>query len=533
MMKKMLAMLLAVLLLAAPLSGLAEAQDYTGTALEAGRRLNWTVTLGDVAADMTGEPAVDQVIADLLNGLVISGYMQGDEMYYAIGMKQDGGKVADLLTLGAAVTGDDVYLLSNIIGGAVVVTADEVVPVLQRLMDMFVLMGFLEESEAESIKAQLPEIWQMAVDEFNVGYNAGMNAASMLEDLDVTALNYDALLEIVNMVAGKMTTSEPDLLPRNCDPAVAMVTCIMTPAEMNAMLTGVVQFIKDNPDLANVIAAEIDFENTIAPEMSGVAGENVDFMGFLDMLKAEIEQAEIYEGDVVMRLWMGEDGGIVAANVAMQKDGELLTDELTLDYHRLTMNNAVAHSAAMTFPEGANAITVDVVVGEKTVMVNFAVAEEGETRILVQVDYTDRSEGDLQACDVVIDMTITEVTVNMSGTVNSLAEAYTAQQTIENTTINLHFDYSSDVLVNGVDFTSKESLVIAVNGKEYATVLSEMESVAPGTSITEGNVVRPAALSDADFANWFVNVYNALFSWLQNALFALPTSVMNLLNTGF
>lgn len=523
-MKKMLAMLLAVLLLAAPLSSLAEAVDYTTAALEAGRRIEWKVTLGDVAADMTGEPAVDQVIADVLNALVISGYTQGDEMYYAIGMKQDGGKVADLLSVGAAVVGDDVYLLSNLIGGSIVVSGDEVVPLLQRLVDMFVLLGLIPENEAESVKAQMPEMWQMMADEFA----ASFNASAMLNDLDVNALNYDALLGIVTTVAGKMTQSEPDPLPRNCDPAVSMMTVVMTPEEMNAMFVAMLQFLKDNPDLANAIAAEIDFDNTIAPEMSGVAGENLDFMGFLDMLADEIRNAQAFEGDVVMRIWVGEDSMPVAANVVMQKDGEILEDEPTLGYHRLTMNTAVAHSMVMTVPDGD--ISLDVVVDDKHVMANFAVAEAGETLILVQVDYTDRSAENLQACDVIVDVTVNEATVNMEGTVNSIAD-YTASRTLE--TISLHFDYSSDVVLDGVDFTGKESLNVAVNGKEYVTVLSETASVAPGASIADGNVVRPAALSDADFANWFVSVYTALFSWVQNALVALPASVMNLINTGF
>ncbi|MBR3765265.1 MAG: hypothetical protein IKK57_12050 [Clostridia bacterium] len=527
-MKKMLAMLLAVMLLAAPLSGLAEAADYSvGAALEAGRRVNWTVSVGDVAADMTGEPAVDQVIADVLNALVISGYMQGDEMYYAIGMKQDTGAVADLLNVGAAVVGDDVYLLSNLIGGTIVVSGEEVVPLLQRLVDMFVLLGFIPETEAESVKALIPEYWQLFLDEFN----ASMTAGNLMNDLDVTALNYNALLEQVGIVAGKMTQGEPDPLPRNCDPAVAMVTCTMTPEEMNALIASLVQFIKDNPDLADVIATEMDYDNTIAPEMSSVAGENVDFMGFLDMMMDEIRQSEIYEGDVVMRIWLGEDGMPVAMNTVVMKDGVVNEDSVSLDYHRLTMNSTVAHSVTMAFPEGD--ITLDVVVGEKNVMANFAVAEAGETRILVQVDYTDRSEGELKAYDVAVDVTITEATVSMEGTVNTLTDVYNAQQTVENTTINLHFDYSYDAVSSGMDFTCKDSLTIEVDGKEYLTILGQMETTAPGASITEGTVVRPAALSDADFANWFVSAYTALFSWAQNALFTLPASVMNLMNTGF
>ena len=104
-MKKMLATLLALMLLAMPFSGLAETVpadtldlsamfanveevDYYTQALEAGRRLNFSVNISDVAEDFTGEPAVDQVIADVLNALDITGYVQGEETVFAIRMEQ-------------------------------------------------------------------------------------------------------------------------------------------------------------------------------------------------------------------------------------------------------------------------------------------------------------------------------------------------------------------------------------------------------------------------------------------------------------
>lgn len=532
-MKRMLAALLAVLMLAMPLSGLAEmnvvtaytteSDNYYDKAINAGRRVTFTMSMSDVAADFTGEPAVDQVIYDILDALVITGYMQGDEGYYAIGMKQESGAVADLLTMGVAVAGEDAYILSNLIGGTIVVSADEVVPVLERVIDLLVQMGMIPETEAESIKAQMPEMWAMMQEEF-----AGAFASqSALDQLDPATFNYDALLAIVETVSGKVITGEPAVLPRNCDTAVSMITVTLTPAEMNGLLISVLQFIKDNPDLANAIAAEIDFENTIAPEFSSVSGEPVDFMGFIDQLIAKLGEKMIYAGDVVYRIWMGEDGMPVAMDCVAPILSEDETVEFHFDYTRLTMNENVVHSGVLAFPGGD--VTVNVIDRGETITIGLAVAENGETRIDAKLDYTDRSADNLIACDVALDLTVTEADVSMTYYAGDVSHT----QTQEDTTINVQIALTSDTVLDGVDFTEDQVLKITVNGKEYMTINLHCQTEDAGDSIMTGNVVRPAELNDNDFANWFVNAYSAVFSWPQNLIFAMPASFMNLINTGY
>lgn len=521
-MKKFLATVLALMLLALPCAGMAETmpdlnaflagdEDYYTTALEAGRRITFTVDLSDVATDFTGEPAVDQVIHDLLGGLSITGYVQADEVFYAIGMKQENGDVAQILTMGAAVAGEDAYILTNLIGGTIVVSQDEVLPLLERVVDMMVRMGFLSEQEAAFMKAELRSTIEMAQQKATATANAG------LAGVDFTSLDYSALMGIFTMVSDKMVAGEADVLPKNCDPAAGMITVTMTPADMKALVAGMLQFVKDNPALADAIAAEIDFDNTIAPEISGVSGEPVTFMGFIDMALAKLETEEFYESDVVLRMWVDENGDVVAMDCT--------SEDMTFNYSRLTVNEGVAHTFQMAFPGGD--ITLSVLDGGDHVVADFAAAENGKTVMSMRIDYTDRSYDKVQAGDIVLDMYFNEATFNASGSYGG--QTYSSS-TVEKD-VNIRLDITSETVIDGVDFTEKEQITVSVNGKEYATVNVAISSDEPGASIMSGSVVRPAELTDNDFATWFIGAFNAMYSWATNAIFAMPVSLINLINT--
>lgn len=518
MMKKILATMLALMMLMMPASGLAETtvnDDVFATALAAGRRVTFDVTLSDVATDFSGEPAIDQVICDVLNALKITGYVQGDEMYFSIGMTQESGAVADLLTVGAATSGEDVYLLSNLIGGTIVVGNDEVQPLLERLIDMLVTMDAMTEREAAEIKAGMAELF--------AGMNAEMPAAVGLDAIDIAELDMSAILAVAEVIMGKVTVGEMDVLPKNCDTPASMISVTLTPEEMKSLIASVFQFVKDNPALAEAIANEISFDETIAPQFSGVSGEPVDFMGFIDMLLAELTEAELYQGDTTMKIWLDEAGEPVAISIVAPVEG----GEMTLNHNRLTTNDAVLNSFVFAFPGGD--VSVDVVEKGSEVSMNFAVAENGETRIAVKADYTDRSAENLNAFDLVMDMTITDVTLTSSYAYNDAS--YSNSDEVDE--VNIGIRSTSDTVIDGIDFTTNGSMTVAVDGKEYLTINITVKSEEAGASIMTGDVVRPAELSDADFANWFVGAFSALYAWAQNALFAMPSSLINLFNTGF
>lgn len=508
-MKKLTALLLALLMLVLPFGSLAETVtgDYRADAIEAGRRITTTTTLSNVTNNLTGDPAVDEVIVDVLNALVITAYEQNGEFYYAISLKQDNGDIADLLSLGVALDGNDAYILSNLIGGTIVVSGDEAGSVLNRLVDMFVLIGMFTEEDAAYLKEELALMWDELVAEY----------ASMLS-METAALDFDsynttALLALVETLADKVVVAEEmDVLPRNCDTPVSMVTVTITPKDVVEVANAMVQFLIDNPALADYLAYAMDYEYSIAPYISMTETE-ISFTEYMQMTVDELDaSADETTTNMVLRMWMGEDDMPVAADLS-EVDPITGDAETYLNYTRLTMNDTVTHSA--TYTVDSSDVTVNVVEKANGLSFNLASAQFGETNIMLNVDWTDLSDESKEAGNVVVEYVEYDDYYYESGE------------------MSLKLDINYSVVTTGVDFTQEYAATIIVDDVEYATVNINAFTSEPGDSIKDGAVVRPAELSDADFANWFVNTYMSFSSWLQNAMLTLPTSVYTLLNTGY
>lgn len=522
-MKKFLASMLALLLLAMPFAGLAEtapamdlsallteSQDYSALALANGRRVSFNIEASDVATDLTGEPAIDAVIADVLNALVINGYAQGNEQSFTLGMEQQG-KVAEVLSIATAKDGADTYFKSNLTGATIVIGEDEVQPFAERLIDVMTAIGFFDEETAAGMKAELPAMMEQMKAEL---------AAVGSAQIDYASLDYSALVEAFAVVAAKMETGAPDILPRNCDPAVAMVTVTMTPDEMKGMIAAMIKFIQDNPTLADYIAAQISFEESIAPSMAGVTDETPTFTEFLDMASAELANEQIYAADTVIRIWLGEDNMPVAGKLtsaAFNEEGEAA--EFTVNYNRLTMNDAVAHSCTLILPDSG--MTLNFVDKGADFTANFSVVNaKGKTPFEMNIECTDRSGENLEACTAVVDIVVVNDGADMGVDVDEV-------------TTKIKLDIVSDTVLAGVDFTETDAVTITVDGKQIMTINLSYASAEAGESIMDGNVVRPVELSDADFANWFAGVYTTLYSMPQKLLYAMPASVMQLMNTAY
>lgn len=530
-MKKLTAFLLAMLMLVLPFGTLAEdnadafdfsaflaqeeATDLITRALENGRRVTNTIYLKDVSETFTDDPAVDEVIADVLNALVLTGYSQGEESGFAFSMKQESGEVADLLTGAWALAGEDAYISTNLLGGTIVISEPEVVPVMQRLVDMFVMLGLFEKEEAEQIKAEMPEIWETFKDEFATAFDA----VTTMENVDPMTLNYSALTSLADSLKEKVTVGEMDILPRNCDTATSMITVTLTADDVKNILISCIQFIKDNPVLADYIALEMQYEQTIAPEMAGMTDEQVDFYGFLDKAIEEIRNEEFLQGDIVARIWLGEDSLPVAAEVVMPIENGEETADLTVNYTRLTMNEMVAHSILMKAPD--TDMTVNIVDKGENATITLALAAESKTVLDMTIDFADNSTEDMDAFTAVIDMAVTE-------------EDYSyADDTTKDVTTAIKLTIDGQTVTKGVDFEQKVAVKVAVNEKEYLTICFDTVTSDPVDSIINAGAVRPAQLNDNDFANWFVSAYMSLYTWAENLLMVMPASLMNLMTTAY
>ncbi len=534
-MKKIIAMLVALMMLALPMAGLAEnafGVDYYTQAIESGRRVTTNMYVENIAADFTGDEAVDQIITDLLSAVSITTYSQDNEEFFALGLKQEQtGKVADLLTLGFAQDDDVNVITSNLLGGAIAVSAEEAPILMERLIDVLAMIGLFTEEDAQMLKDELATVIAAAPSE------AAMEdeIMAMIEGIDFTALDFSALTDAFLPVLESVETAEVTMQPKNCDPAVNMVPLNITGEQMKTMMTSFFRFIKANPQLAEVSGYFYDMMLSSAVAMA--EEEIPTYTEMLDKMLAEMDEEINIEGDTTVTVYLGEDGMPVMAEVKFPEqeanDAAAVAETVshtyvpTITYTRLTMNEVAAHSIVMDIDNVD--MTLNLAIRGENITVSFAVAEDGMTMFQMNMEIIDRSAENLIAFDMDMNMTIVD-DEQYDIAYNEETQRYEMVQ-LDPVTIEFGMKIVSDTVLNGIDFTSREAITISVAGKDYCTIVAESASAQPGASIADGEVVRPAALTDADFANWFVGVINGLQTWLYTVIEALPASILNLMMT--
>lgn len=538
-MKKLLTLLLAVLMLAMPLTGLAEAGIIGGAdgetaiftttdnltlsdlglmtgvtfnysqaikdALDAGRRVEIDIALSDWPSGVTGEEQVDQIINDVLDCLKFQVNQQGDEWTFALNMTGN-----DVLTLGGAVLGDDIYFNSNLLGGTIVFTMDEVVPVINRLLDMFVVAEMITAEEAEEIKAQLP----MIIDMVKAELESAMS--NPLENVDLSTLDLTALVDAIAPLANNVAVSEVTMQPRNCDPATTVATLTVSPEEFKAIVKAFLLFLKNNPAITDAIMAQSGMNNAVFT--TAMEEEEVDFNAVLDEAMADLENETLLAGDMVGSVYLGEDGMPVCVTLTMptvSTEYEYSSDDngsydvtessttvnVALTYARLTTNNAVNHSVTM---EADNiALTGNLVNEPNRLYLSMAGSEDGEEMMFVSLDQS---------------FTQTETNVDGVTTICFKAED-----------VDLRLEGPSNYVLDGVNFSGTDKMDLYVNDVKFLTMTMNVACTDPGASIINSSVVRPAELDDSEFANWFVGVFNGIQSWPFTLIQSLPESVLELM----
>lgn len=497
-MKKLAAFLLALLMMTMSFSGVAESlfpeMEATGTAalvenaLAAGRKITSTVKLSDWPAGLTGDESIDAAINDMLDALTMTSYVQGDETCFALNMSGN-----DILTFGVAQSGDDAYINTNLLGGTIVVGADEVQPLLERLIDLFALMGLFTEDDAAAIKEEMAVAFESIQGELS-------GLTTMPEfNFDITTLNLAALEELVNLVSGKLVISEVTMQPRNCDPATIMASMTITPDEFKGAMKTMVKFLQDNPALMDAVDEMISFQALMAAE-----GTPMTLNDLVAELAREVDNTTYLGGDMVLSIYMNDAGDLVAMNGVIpvqNEDGEVANIEFA--YGRLTMNEDVTHTVTVVIQDVT--LTVNVLTNENRLYVGFSM-NDAETTIYVTID-----------------------TLN-NETDEALNYAYAFAFGVQDPEVELELSVNgtSEYAVNGVDFAGKEAADVLLNGMKLLHIECDVVSGEAGDSIMTGDVVRPVELNDEDFANWFVGIVNGLQGWLGNAVMSLPESVLML-----
>lgn len=588
MMKKLLSLILALMMCA--VSGLAMAEggviggadgptevfvateplfilpgDLETAALEAGRMGTTTLTVTEVSGIDTGDADMDAALVDLFKALGIKSTVQGDETEFAVSISG-----TDVLTLGLAVSEDDIYVKSNLLGGTVAVGADELDGLITRLIDMLVMMEAFTEEEAAELKGMVDGVGQAIAALLE---NGGMDMELTEEDL--LALDFSAITAAMEPIMAKAQMVENPVVPKNCDPAVAGMTLNASNEDMVQVVKAMIQFIKDNPKLMNYIGLQLGLNSeaqleALWPTFESLGlyeskeeflADNPTFAQILDEALAELEGKKLLDGDYAINICLDEAGMPVYMTFtlpmyieqeALYTDAETVgeTTVIELVYSRMTVAQGVSHVVNLTVD--GETLTADTLINGNTAHIVLSVPEEEPVIIDAVVEGNNLTatltyaptESTTYTCTFDGSYLYTDTEYVLAGKV-TVEEVFIPEET-ETPTLNgmtlpgfeankpkprtntLTVDIKADYDLNGVDFTGVTDIVVSFNDVRVALQANSFTSD-PTESLMNGEVVRPAELDEAAFANWFVGVVNTIQSWSGNLMMALPESLLTVL----
>ena len=618
-MKKMMSLILAMLMLLTSFAALAE--DSVGViggadgptsvfvasgpktldqmareALDAGRRVTTKVRITELAGVETSDPVADAAMLELLGAMELTGAQQGDEIDLALSLGEN-----EVLDLGAAISGEDVYLESKLLGGTIVVNIDEVEPLAQRLLDMLVLMEAMTAEEAAALRQQIAELAEMLK---TIEMEAAAMEVPATFDLEsMAAWNYTALEQFAALAESKVVPVEEPVVPRMCDPAVSGVKAVFVNEDLVAGAKAILQFLLDNPELMESLGAAAGYptEEELTQDWESM-GQFYVLLGFYEdeaafraaqpTFKAEIENklAELddvkaIEGEFVTHVYYDAEGEIVYLTSTLPiaelqetvvegvVQSETKVYPISVAYTRQTVPQGVAHVCNLFVDEGT--VTIDSLVSEESTSFAVTIAEpdaepaklldvsvktgasqtnpgvtcidvaahlyDGSDAVVLQVLYDGEYEysdirnylsGDLKLTTFEYQLPTEPVVMSVvddeSGeTVEVEAERVVTEMGAELVAIpnTLSLTFSSDLAINGVDFSGKTTVAMAVEQIRIA-VEAEYATSDAEPSIMAGAVVRPAELDDQAFSDWFVSLIKNFNLWISNLINALPENVL-------
>lgn len=523
-------------------------QQLGEDAIAAGRKVTSTMTFTEFTGFATGDSATDAAIADLLAAMGLRVSRQGDEYDLALTLSGQ-----DALTLGVVPNGQDCYIKSNLLGGTIVVNADELEPLIGRVLDMMVLMEAMTEAEAESLREEM----SVMLEAFTEQMASSMASAAAMQDL--SSLNTKALEDFAALVADKVTPVEEIVVPRMCDPAVSGAKAVLTNEDMVACVKAIYQFLLDNPTLMDYIGQVMGYSTEVQLEAAwksygdiyqsigmyeskeAFLADNETFAQYIASEMAQADTRKMLDGEMVITVYTDAEDLPVYATLSLPLYIEATsvvdsakvngrTHQMDAVYTRQTVAAGVAHTLNFTY-EG-DTLTLDVLHGtDVTTIALNGVSASGEGIKLmdatvntadglnVEANYYDDNE-------MTASMLLTgESEFNDARSYFAGKLTVTAYEDGVPTTVVL--EVSSNYVIDGVDFSGNTKVRMEAEGKAIGVQMYSA-TFEPEASIMSGDVTRPAELDDAAFSNWFVRVINNLNSWLSTVIMMLPESVLTL-----
>lgn len=490
-MKKFTAVLLALLMMALPVLGMAASPaEMIEGAAAAGQPIHTAVTFdAGTIPGLDAETAA--MVNDLIDALGFTTDTQENQTNFA--MQLSG---TDVLTLAWATEGEDTYINSNLLGGTIAFNATEGDVIIDHLLKMAVDADMLTESDVAEVKQLIEQL------------KTEMN--TQVEAIDLENIDMTALLTVVEELMQKVTTGEVTQQPKNSDPAATVITMKLTGEDITKVYKVIFDVMKNVPQFTQALESAdltMNGEKVTADEMIAKLPELADQIGAM------------VQGEIPVEIYLDEAGEPVYGIMSMTMQAEDETITMDMDFARRTVNEGVTYAVTIR-AEDANdegvSITADVLETEALTTANVGIAsiKNGVSEPVITVSVLlNKNYGETKSEEnMIVDVVVTD---SDSG---------------EEISFKIDMDSETEVLADGgVQYEAEMDLYILGMEEELFTIEVEQLSGKAVDSIVTADAVRPGTMTEDEVAQYVNNdVMNALMNALMGLVQNLPASVLSL-----
>lgn len=488
-MKKLTSLLLALVMLALPMAGLASSpadlfsQATEGKPYKMEGKLSWgNLSLLDDASQ--------SIVKDVVDAISFTSFSQENQGDFALQLSGN-----DVLTLSTATQGEDTYLFSNLLGGTIAYNEAESAVLLDHLMQLAVAAEMMTQSDVEQTRAAIQE--------------ALAQAESTTTTSDVN-MDTDALVKWAEGFASRITTEEATQQPKNSDPAAKVLTFTLTGEDLTEVYTILFDSLKDNEAfISGLSSANVTLEGqpmtteelvALLPDIAKVAGDAV-------------------EGDVPVTVYVDAEDkpvyGTASITMKLENEGQTATITMDMDYTRLTVAEGETHSfniVAQDPEKDGISLSATVLDNDKLTIVSGSIGaiEDGVTTPALGLDLRlEKEYGD------------TESELGMEAVLTIVSEGEE---------ITLGLDMEAETKVIGEDVTYEGVVDLKLLGEKLLSLKLTGTTCEAAPSIVTADAVRPGQMSEEEFSTYATET---IIPALQNALVtlvqSLPASVLSLM----
>ena len=492
-MRKLFSLLLALVMLALPVTGLAASPaEMLDAAWAEGKTLSTTVSfdMGDLPLDEDTMTVVKDLVCAL--GFRAATDPSGKTQFALTLQNQDA------LAVACEPAEDEFYLNTAFLaGGTMAFTVEEAQVVVERLLDMMCEASGMSESEAAEMKAA-----------FTTGFAAGYGSVGAA-DAEMPEMDMSALMGVVAQLTASMETGAVTEQPAEvCDQGASYVKATVTPEMVKEILTAVSDMIKTNPEaMESLRSADVEWE---------LNGRDVSVDEFLNGFPTEAaDELKASYGDIPVYVVLSAEGEPVYMDVVMTPvDGG---EQEKLVYARKTGAESVVYNVkVLEGNDGAQITLVDACAENVTAYdVDIYEINDGASAKVFGAKFSqNRDYGDALSHENTSLILAIPTGESDMPFVSVLISASVRGEVADG---KVYVDTNASV---GVDILGMDLLSVQVNTVADDTVIP---------SIATADAIRPGAMTDEEFAEFANGATNYMMTTLITIMQLLPQSVLAML----